>query len=519
MDFFAAKAAESSKSSDDVDGFAKAIANRFKTNPVITANLNAPPPRRLSTPSAPLPPDRFKSLLAKDIQPLLNDPNVLFIDIRPHAAYVSARLPNALSLSVPSTLLKRPLFPLDRLAAMLPSPSARARFNKWRQTSTLIVYDVDSAGSPSGHLPEGNNILGLLRKFANDPQGSYQGQLLWLKGGFQTVWKERRDLVDTRPVDSELDDDEPSSSMLQPKHLPMSAFGVVSTTVNKPAQSPSRLTSSRPLLQAPSSMAFNPFFDTIRQNVELSQGITERIPLRIPKHVRRRIKDLPFAWLQEIGRRAEVKPDDESTDESDRSPKSASPDSNRVSTVSFPSQSTSSLSTSSDSTGTPPDPAMVDEGMEALAMQFYRIELAEQRRLMGVMQHHTKESEKGSGPAPSSSSMQTDEHASSSSPDNMRDISKANQTSVPFPYSITAGIEKGTSYRFVGALCPTELLLTVVFPTGIVTFGLLNTHEFVSIRNLRLPSLRVAISSTRTLFRLTNFILISHRGLLPQHLH
>ncbi|THU89429.1 hypothetical protein K435DRAFT_761108 [Dendrothele bispora CBS 962.96] len=452
MDFFATKAAESSKSSDDVDGFAQAIANRFKTSPVITANLNPPPPKNLSTPSVALPPDRFKSILPKDIQPYINDPNALFIDIRPHAAFASARLPNALSLSVPSTLLKRPLFPLERLAAMLPSLSARNRFNKWRQTSTLIVYDADSSGSVSGHLPEGNNILGLLRKFVNDPQGSYSGQLLWLKGGFQSVWKERKDLVDTRPVDLEADEDEPSS-MLRPKNLPMSAFGTSSTTMNKNSLQSSRVLATRPGPRLPPSVAFNPFFDTIRQNVELSQGITERIPLRIPKRVRRRLVDLPFAWLQEIARRADVKLDDESpSSESDHySTSSSSPNNQAVSTVSFPSQSSSSLS-SSDSSLTPPDSALVDEGMEALAMQFYRIELAEQRRLMGVMQHHAKESEKMSGSQPaqsqpslaSKSTMQVD-----SEPSGHDSSSKHSQLSnISFPYSITAGIEKGAKNRY-----------------------------------------------------------------------
>lgn len=57
-------------------------------------------------------------------------------------------------------------------------------------------------------------------------------------------------------------------------------------------------------------------------------------------------------------------------------------------------------------------------------MQFYRIELAEQRRLMGVMEHHSKESgrfvEEG-----------------------------ITQASLTFPFSITAGVEKGAKNRWV----------------------------------------------------------------------
>jgi hypothetical protein len=44
--------------------------------------------------------------------------------------------------------------------------------------------------------------------------------------------------------------------------------------------------------------AYNPFFDTIRQNTgsELSHGITEHIPLRLPRCVRRRILHEHFSY-------------------------------------------------------------------------------------------------------------------------------------------------------------------------------------------------------------------------------
>ncbi len=53
-------------------------------------------------------------------------------------------------------------------------------------------------------------------------------------------------------------------------------------------------------------MAFNPFFDNIRQNIELSggRGSGEGIPLKLPRRVRRRVEELPFEWLREIGRRS-----------------------------------------------------------------------------------------------------------------------------------------------------------------------------------------------------------------------
>ena len=79
--------------------------------------------------------------------------------------------------------------------------------------------------------------------------------------------------------------------------------------------------------------------------------------------------------------------------------------------------------------------ADIEEGTEALAMQFYKIELAEQKRLMGVMEHHSKESapnmvesikRKGKG---------------------RKEKKRATTEPLEFPYSITAGVEKGGKNR------------------------------------------------------------------------
>ncbi|KIK51253.1 hypothetical protein GYMLUDRAFT_982379, partial [Collybiopsis luxurians FD-317 M1] len=318
-----------------------------------------------------VPASNFAFVEPISLDSLINSSSALIIDIQPHAAYSSARILTALSLSVPSTLLKRPLFSLDRLAAMLPSSSARLRFSEWPKFSTIIVYNVNSTGSP--HLPEGNNILGLLRKFAKD--AAYSGNtLLWLKGGFQRVWCERRDLVNLGSLEPEVEDNTNDSGSLKTNQLPSSAFGSGTTTRNSqvmssPQKRPLSSTSLR--ANAPSmfnksdissSIPVNPFFNTIRQNIELSHGVTERIPLHLPKHVRRRIDDLPFEWLHEISRRADVKPQDVSSSDGGSSP---------TLDQQVPAKQNSALP--------PPHQTLLDEGMDALAMQFYHIELAEQK--------------------------------------------------------------------------------------------------------------------------------------------
>ncbi|PPQ98874.1 hypothetical protein CVT24_003505 [Panaeolus cyanescens] len=331
---------------------------------------------------------------------LTNSNQILILDIRPHAAYTASRIPNALSLSVPSTLLKRPLFSLDRLADMLPSKVAKNKFNAWRTASRILVYDADTQIAA-----ENSNITGLLKKFTAD---GFRGELAYLKGGFQIVWREMRNILDTNPppVDTDAeDDDDPDnekSTVLRTRQLPMSAFSLSSTTamhLTAPVMRKPPLTMSGSTMNSASSNSqpYNPFFDTIRQNTELSQGITERIPLRLPLRVRRRISDLPFPWLQDIARKA---------------------------ARTLPSQR--SLTDSSDSESEDPDDAInttdVEEGKEALAMQFFKIELAEQRRLMGVMEYHSRESG--------------------------QPIATLQQSSAPFPFSITAGVEKGAKNRY-----------------------------------------------------------------------
>lgn len=413
MDFFNSSN-NNSEDKSDVSDFAQAIADRFHREAnILTARLPDFPPstpdRQLSSSSSSSSPS-FPTVAPVDLHHWLADSAALIVDIRPHAAHASARIPHAISLCVPSTLLKRPLFSLQKLCAMLPSHSARCRFSAWRSSSRILVYDADSHS-----ISDSSNISGLLRKFKAD---GFQGELAWLSGGFQAIWKDRRDIVDLNPPDPENDDDDDehdkssSQSVLRTRHLPMAAFSATSIHTSpfavKQRQHPLHL--SKPPSQPTSSSSFhatNPFFDAIRQNMELSHGITERIPLQLPRRVRKRIKDLPFPWLQDIA-------------------KSAAPVPRRPRTLSDNNSTTSDSETEDDSDI--PSTSEIEEGKDALATQFYKIELAEQKRLMAVMERHSRESGHPIGPAALS-------------------VAEQPQKSIPFPFSITAGVEKGAKNR------------------------------------------------------------------------
>lgn len=160
-----------------------------------------------------------------------------------------------------------------------------------------------------------------------------------------------------------------------------------------------------------SQVAFNPFFDTIRQNLELGggRGSGEGIPLKLSRKVKGRIEDLPFEWLKEIARRSGQLTDETPSDkeekplvavkpvdakprhvESDASDSDAEADTRRRQPRA-PSVVEASLR-ARDSSPTSPASTDGEELAKTLAMQFYRIELSEQRRLMGVMKHHSMES-------------------------------------------------------------------------------------------------------------------------------
>lgn len=122
----------------------------------------------------------------------------------------------------------------------------------------------------------------------------------------------------------------------------------------------------------------NPFFDNIRQNLELSHGGGhERIALGLAPEVAARADDLP-PWLAQLALMSDA------------------------------------------------------ESAERLAEEFYRVELGEQKRLQAVMDWHSKSS--------SVVVMQ-------SKPGQRDDANGDQMDDDYFPYSITAGVERGTKNR------------------------------------------------------------------------
>ncbi|GAA5985894.1 hypothetical protein JCM10908_006323 [Rhodotorula pacifica] len=105
---------------------------------------------------------------------------ILILDIRTHTSFSNERLAGSINVCVPSTLLRRPAFGVDRVQDSLP-PSDQARFDFWRaeECRAIVVLDQESVA-----LVEGGGPASLLAKFEN---AGFAGELGWVKGGWNAV--------------------------------------------------------------------------------------------------------------------------------------------------------------------------------------------------------------------------------------------------------------------------------------------------------------------------------------------
>ncbi|KZT58402.1 hypothetical protein CALCODRAFT_494884 [Calocera cornea HHB12733] len=352
---------------------------------------------------------------------------------------------------------------------------------------------------------------------------------------------------------------------------PHSAGPAPSQLPTHPHLSPSTSTSTQPPAPPPSSttlLATNPFYDNIRQHLELAQGVTGSPfePLVLPRRVRHWHgwhTGLMPRWLADVVRRSELPPAEEEEEGAtpgdlqqaqqpqhsqhaqhsqqpqpqlpQRQGRGSSPPRWPASPPRNGSPRATPPSAGSGAPGTPaaererergvdlapprsparlgaapsstvpasaasPHPALASrspshakpDGGEALAMQFYKVELGEQRRLMGVMEHHSRETfvvphQPGAGaaagvgvgvgggpatPGPGlgefgfgvgfanadpNASVQITAPAAVSAQPREYDVDRTpwqdgeareGQGKDEFPFSITAGIEKGALNRY-----------------------------------------------------------------------
>lgn len=197
----------------------------------------------------------LKLLPPQDILQLIqsHEPqDVLLLDLRVFAQYSKSRIHNALNLCIPTTLLKRASYNVQRLAETFANKQdEKAKFNSWRNTQIIITYDAASS-----NLDEALSCSNIIRKFLNE---KWQGAAYILKGGYNAFAKSYPDQVDSRSTDE------------------MEGAHARKLSLDPPSAAPVAGGCAMP----PTQHAANPFFGTIRQNMDLIDGVGQ-ISLKRP---------------------------------------------------------------------------------------------------------------------------------------------------------------------------------------------------------------------------------------------
>ncbi|EMD60772.1 hypothetical protein COCSADRAFT_235794 [Bipolaris sorokiniana ND90Pr] len=193
---------------------------------------------------------------------------VLLLDLRVSTQYAKSRITGALSLCIPTTLLKRASFNVQKLAETFKQDDQKERFDRWRSCKHIIVYDANSS-----QLKDATACVNTLKKFTTE---GWSGGTFIIRGGFQ-----------------EFSARFPSWITSQGSGSPTSGTAALSLNSDLPAVAPVIGGCPMPATQN----AANPFFGNIRQNMDLIGGVGQ-MPVKLPAGMTQSVQeDLP-RWLQ-----------------------------------------------------------------------------------------------------------------------------------------------------------------------------------------------------------------------------
>lgn len=176
----------------------------------------------------------------------------LLLDLRVFPQFSVSRLSGAINLCIPTTLLKRPSFNVERLADTFTKEEERARFAGWKEAKYIVVYDASSA-----QMKDAVSSINTLKKFTNE---GWEGTACVIRGGFNEFARKFPDHVDKRPSN------ETHHSSKKPLSIDPAMPGLL--PVAGGCAMPSTQT------------AANPFFGNIRQNMDLIGGVGQMSVMR-----------------------------------------------------------------------------------------------------------------------------------------------------------------------------------------------------------------------------------------------
>ena len=201
--------------------------------------------------------------------------DLILLDLRPFTHFAHANIKGALNLCIPTTLLKRRSFDMQKLESTFTDNDAKRKFGRWRQCRYIVAYDAATA-DPKDTGP----LLNVLRKFTAE---GWSGQGMILRGGFKAFSDRFPSLIQQHNQQEERSQEaRPSQKKPTSMHINLPAVAPVAGGCALPE----------------SSAAMIPFFGNIRQHMDLLGGVGQ-IPLQFPEKLTESKRRLLPIWLRE----------------------------------------------------------------------------------------------------------------------------------------------------------------------------------------------------------------------------
>lgn len=175
----------------------------------------------------------------KDMLRNVNKERLLLLDLRSSQNYAQSRIEGALNLCIPTTLLKRATFNIQKLKQTFQSSDDSDKFDTWNDTDYIIVYDAHASDKRDAITAQN-----MIKKFTNE---GYTGGTCILKGGFNSFQQHFSDFVDNQSANGAPGKPGPGHGGIAP------VIGGV--------------------MLPNASNDVNPFFSNIRQNMDLADGV------------------------------------------------------------------------------------------------------------------------------------------------------------------------------------------------------------------------------------------------------
>ena len=240
--------------------------------------LHTPPPdpdrrpvQRVETLPDPLHRDGPNMVTSQHFVALLQSlpEDILLLDLRVAPQYSISKIRGALNLCIPTTLMKRPSFNTKKLRDTFALESDRERFSRWRESSFIAVYDSNST-----NIKDAQNPVNVLKKFSAE---GWNGQGVILKGGFAELSRTHPSMIEQGSVNAVADKVNYPLSILASAQMVAPVAGGCPMPTSK-------------------SVA-NPFFNNIRQNMDLLDGVGQ-LPVAHPTEMSAQSENALPEWLK-----------------------------------------------------------------------------------------------------------------------------------------------------------------------------------------------------------------------------